>query len=459
MAVKAPEGTFDLLPDDVRFWDHFRQTAFEIFGRCGYQPIETPLFEQTDLFVRGIGQSTDVVSKEMFTVVSGGNMEKLLAGESLKAKSRLSLRPEGTAGTVRAVVQHDMVPQGGAPAKLMYAGPMFRAERPQKGRLRQFRQVGVECLGADEPTVDAEAIIMLMRFYEAIGIPASETRLLLNSMGCEKCRPAYREMVREHIHQHSDELCEECNHRADLNPLRAFDCKNEHCHEVMEGAPKITDHLCEDCRAHYEAVKGYLDAAGIAYVEDPRLVRGLDYYTRTVFEIQVDTGMGSQNAIGGGGRYDKLAEEVGGRPTPGFGFALGYERCLLALQAAGMELPGRPPCDIFVACVDDSVREMAFRIAQAARDAGLTAEVDHQHRSLKSQFKLADKLDAVLVFVLGPEELAAGSVKVRNMQTHRERTIELSVLRSIIRAFLDTPADSGNAAASAAALGELLDRE
>lgn len=238
MAVKAPEGTFDLLPDDVRFWDHFRQTAFEIFGRCGYQPIETPLFEQTDLFVRGIGQSTDVVSKEMFTVVSGGNMEKLLAGESLKAKSRLSLRPEGTAGTVRAVVQHDMVPQGGAPAKLMYAGPMFRAERPQKGRLRQFRQVGVECLGADEPTVDAEAIIMLMRFYEAIGIPASETRLLLNSMGCEKCRPAYREMVREHIHQHSEELCEECNHRADLNPLRAFDCKNEHCHEVMEVLPR-----------------------------------------------------------------------------------------------------------------------------------------------------------------------------------------------------------------------------
>ena len=287
MAVKAPEGTFDLLPDDVRFWDHFRQTAFEIFGRCGYQPIETPLFEQTDLFVRGIGQSTDVVSKEMFTVVSGGNMEKLLAGESLKAKSRLSLRPEGTAGTVRAVVQHDMVPQGGAPAKLMYAGPMFRAERPQKGRLRQFRQVGVECLGADEPTVDAEAIIMLMRFYEAIGIPSSETRLLLNSMGCEKCRPAYREMVREHIHQHSEELCEECNHRADLNPLRAFDCKNEHCHEVMEGAPKITDHLCDDCRAHYETVKGYLDAAGIAYVEDSRLVRGLDYYTRTVFEIQL----------------------------------------------------------------------------------------------------------------------------------------------------------------------------
>lgn len=428
MAVKAPEGTFDLLPDDVRFWDYFRQTAFEIFGRCGYQPVETPLFEQTDLFVRGIGQSTDVVSKEMFTVVSGGNMEKLLAGESLKSKSRLSLRPEGTAGVVRAVVQHDLVPQGGAPAKLMYAGPMFRAERPQKGRLRQFRQVGVECLGADAPTVDAEAIIMLMRFYEAIGIPAAETRLLLNSMGCEKCRPAYRELVREFIHQHSEELCDECNHRADLNPLRAFDCKNEHCHEVMEDAPKITDYLCDDCCAHYEAVKGYLDAAGIAYVEDPRLVRGLDYYTRTVFEIQVDTGMGSQNAIGGGGRYDKLAKEVGGRDTPGLGFALGYERCVLALEALGAKAESKNVPDAFIACVDDSTRTIAFNVAQDLRNRGLYIEIDHQKRSLKSQFKLADKLSASKVVVLGPDEVAQGVAKVRNMATHEEQTVKLDGL-------------------------------
>ena len=435
MAVKAPEGTFDLLPDDVRFWDHFRQTAFEIFGRCGYQPIETPLFEQTDLFVRGIGQSTDVVSKEMFTVVSGGNMEKLLAGESLKAKSRLSLRPEGTAGTVRAVVQHDMVPQGGAPAKLMYAGPMFRAERPQKGRLRQFRQVGVECLGADEPTVDAEAIIMLMRFYEAIGIPASETRLLLNSMGCEKCRPAYREMVREHIHQHSEELCEECNHRADLNPLRAFDCKNEHCHEVMEGAPKITDHLCDDCRAHYEAVKGYLDAAGIAYVEDSRLVRGLDYYTRTVFEVQVVEGMGSQSAIGGGGRYDKLAEIEGGRPTPGLGFALGFERMVLALEAAGTLADSPKRVDGYIACVDPSVRATAFDLVCAARDAGLSVEMDHQGKSLKSQFKMADKLGVRVVIVLGPDELAQGKARVRNMSTHAERLVDIAAAKRLLAQF------------------------
>ena len=433
MATKAPEGTFDLLPDDVRFWDHFRQTAFEIFGRCGYQPIETPLFEQTDLFVRGIGQSTDVVSKEMFTVVSGGNLEKLLAGESLKAKSRLSLRPEGTAGTVRAVVQHDLVPQGGAPAKLMYAGPMFRAERPQKGRLRQFRQVGVECLGADEPTVDAEAIVMLMRFYEAIGIPASETRLLLNSMGCEKCRPAYRDLVRGFIHDHSEELCEECNHRADLNPLRAFDCKNEACGSVMEAAPKITDHLCDDCREHYEAVKGYLDAAGISYVEDWRLVRGLDYYTRTVFEIQVDTGMGSQNAIGGGGRYDKLCKEVGGRDTPGLGFALGYERCVLALEALGKKAAQAALPAAFIASVDDSTRTVAFNLAQQLRAEGLYVEVDHQKRSLKSQFKLADKLSAKHVVVLGPDEVAQGVAKVRNMETHDEREVSLGEVAQALR--------------------------
>lgn len=425
MAIKAAEGTFDLLPEDVSFWDRFRSTAFEIFGRCGYRPIETPLFEQTDLFVRGIGEATDVVSKEMFTVVSGGNLEKLLAGESLKAKSRLSLRPEGTAGVVRAVVQRDLVPQGGAPAKLMYAGPMFRAERPQKGRLRQFRQVGVECLGAEEPTVDAEAIIMLMRFYEAIGIPASEMRLLVNSMGCEKCRPAYRDLVRAFIADHSSELCDECNRRADINPLRAFDCKNPACSEVMEGAPKIVDHLCDECRAHYEAVKGHLRAAGVSFIEDARLVRGLDYYTRTVFEVQVDTGMGSQNAIGGGGRYDKLAKEVGGRDTPGLGFALGYERCVLALEALGAKSHELARPDAFIACVDDSTRERAFALAQECRDAGLSVDVDHQHRSLKSQFKLADKLGAASVVILGPDEAARGVAKVRDMATHDERIVSL----------------------------------
>ena len=438
MAMQAAEGTRDFLPDEAAFWLHFKETAFSVFGRYGYVPIETPIFEQTDLFVRGIGEATDVVSKEMFTAVSGENLKRLIDGGSIKSKSRLSLRPEGTAGVVRAVAQHDLVPQGAAPAKLMYAGPMFRAERPQKGRQRQFNQVGVECLGAEEPTIDAEAIIMLMRFYETIGIPRDSMRLLINSMGCEKCRPAYREMVRAYMNEHADELCDTCMTRAEINPLRAFDCKNPECASVMENAPKISDHLCPDCREHYEAVKSYLDAAGIAYVEDYKLVRGLDYYTRTVFEVQVDNGMGSQNAIGGGGRYDKLVEEVGGRPTPGLGFALGYERCALALQAAGVEFPKAQRCDLFVACVDDSVRAEAFSLVQACRDAGQVADMDHQKRSLKSQFKLADKLNATLVAVLGPEEVAAGKVKLRNMKTHTERLVDLSKVKAILDHFANS---------------------
>lgn len=423
MAIRTPEGTFDMLAQDAMFWDYFRNTAFSIFGRYGYQPIETPLFEQTDLFVRGIGEATDVVSKEMFTVISGGNLAKLLEGGSLKSKSRLSLRPEGTAGIVRAVVEHDLVPQGGAPAKLMYAGPMFRAERPQKGRLRQFRQVGVECLGADDPTIDAETIIMLMRFYETIGIPVSDMCLLLNSMGCDACRPAYREMVRDFIHQHESELCDECNHRADINPLRAFDCKNSHCSDMMDKAPRITEHLCDDCKQHYSEVKHLVASAGISFEEDTRLVRGLDYYTRTVFEVQVDNGMGSQNAIGGGGRYDKLSKEIGGRDVSGFGFALGYERCVLALEAAGNKADAASGLQVFVACVDDSVRERAFSLVQSCRDAGFTTEMDHQNRSLKSQFKLADRLDSSVVLILGPEELEQGCVKFRDMASHDESLV------------------------------------
>ncbi|WP_417756830.1 histidine--tRNA ligase [Senegalimassilia anaerobia] len=454
MAINSPEGTRDLLPDEAKFWAHFRDTAFGIFARYGYQPIETPLFEQTDLFVRGIGQATDVVSKEMFTAISGENFKRVMEGGTIKAKSRLSLRPEGTAGVVRAVVQHDLVPQGAAPAKLMYAGPMFRAERPQKGRQRMFNQVGIECLGAEDPSVDAEGIIMLMRFYAAIGVPMDATRLLVNSMGCEQCRPKYREAVREYMNAHAEHMCEECMRRAEINPLRAFDCKNPGCAEVMESAPKISDYLCDDCREHYQAVKTYLDGAGISYIEDPTLVRGLDYYTRTVFEVQVDQGMGSQNAIGGGGRYDKLAEEVGGRPTPGFGFALGYERCALAIQAAGQAFPSAQHCDIFVACVDDSVRAEAFSLVQACRDAGVTAEMDHQHRSLKSQFKLADKVGSRMVAVLGPDELAAGEVKVRNMATHHERLVKLDQAKTLLAQFGGEPFGGAHASIEDVFAGE-----
>ena len=433
MAINKPTGTNDFLPDEALFWDRFQETAKDVFGRYGYKPIVTPIIEQTDLFVRGIGEATDVVSKEMFTALSGENLSTLLGGGHIKSKSRLSLRPEGTAGTVRAVVEHDLVPQGAAPAKLMYAGPMFRAERPQAGRYRQFHQIGVECLGAEEASIDAEAIIMLIRFYNEIGIPGDAITLLLNSMGCEHCRPKYREAVRSFMAGREGELCETCLTRMDVNPLRAFDCKNDGCARVMADAPRITDYLCEDCRSHHEEVKAYLDAAGVAYVEDSTLVRGLDYYTRTVFEVQADTG-GSQNAIGGGGRYDKLAAEVGGRDTPGLGFALGYERCKLTLEGLGVELPRTEGPRLFVACVDRDARAQAFGIVQQCRDAGVSAEMDHQGRSLKSQFKLADKIGAQQVAVLGPDEVAAGEVKLRDMATHDERLVAIADIAAALRA-------------------------
>ncbi len=425
MAIQAPKGTKDLLPVEAANWQDFQSLAREVFGVYGYRLIETPIIETAELFVRGIGQATDVVNKEMFEALSGENMKSLIEGREVKAKSRLALRPEGTAGVVRAVVQHDLVPQGAPPAKLLYAGPMFRAENVQKGRQRQFNQVGVECLGSEEPTIDAEAIIMLMHFFDRLGIPRSSMVLLINSMGCDHCRPAYRDVIAQYLQEHHDEFCHTCQERAHTNPLRAFDCKDPNCAALMEKAPAITDYLCEDCVAHYETVKALLDRAGIEYKEDFTLVRGLDYYTRTVFEVQVDGGLGSQNAIGGGGRYDRLAEEIGGRPTPGFGFALGYERCQLALEAAGFTLPPEQGCDVFIACVNDEVREQAFELAERCRSSLISTEIDHQHRSLKSQFKLADRLSAARVIILGPDELAEGRCVLRDMGTHNEITIGL----------------------------------
>lgn len=456
MANKA-EGTEDLYGARMRAWERMQAVARETFAPYGFEAIETPAMEQVATFVHGIGESTDVVRKEMFRVFSGALLERIFeAGgeQGLKPKQRLAMRPEGTAGVVRAAVENNFVPQGGAPVKLWYAEPMFRGERPQKGRLRQFHQVGIEWLGAPDPAADAECIIILMDFYKRLGLAPEHLHLAINSMGDAACRPAYREKVRQFILDHADEMCNECRERAEINPLRAFDCKNPGCAEVMEGAPKISDYLCDDCREHYQAVKTYLDGAGISYIEDPTLVRGLDYYTRTVFEVQVDQGMGSQNAIGGGGRYDKLAEEVGGRPTPGFGFALGYERCALAIQAAGQAFPSAQHCDIFVACVDDSVRAEAFSLVQACRDAGVTAEMDHQHRSLKSQFKLADKVGSRMVAVLGPDELAAGEVKVRNMATHHERLVKLDQAKALLAQFGGEPFGGAHASIEDVFAGE-----
>ena len=400
MAYKAPKGTQDLLPSQARAWEEFLARARSVFECYGYEPVETPLFELKELFVRGLGEDTDAASKEIFTVYSMGALQSLKEGKPLKAAQQLALRPEGTASVVRAIAEHNLVPQGAAPAKLYYYGPMFRAERPQKGRLRQFHQLGVECLGATDASSDAEMIIMCMRFFEALGIPKDEMTLLINSMGDDACRPAYEQAVRAYEQEHEDELCEDCRRRIDTNPLRSFDCKNPQCYEVMEGAPQFSDNLCESCAERFEQVKAYLDAAGISYTVDPRLVRGFDYYTGTVFEVQVNgeaAGLGAQSAIGGGGRYDKLMGEVGGQDLPGLGFAVGFERIMLVLEAAGVVLDPGAPKTVYVANVDASVRTQAFGIVQQLRDAGIAAVGDTQGRSLKSQFKVAGKSGAALV--------------------------------------------------------------
>jgi histidyl-tRNA synthetase len=419
MNARAPKGTTDMLPATARAWEYLMRTAQEMFARYGYEPVYTPLFEHTEVFTRGIGEATDIVSKEMYTF------------EDRSGRS-LTLRPEGTASVVRAALEHTLVPQGSS-VKLYYAGPMFRYERPQKGRMRQFWQIGIEILGAAEPGADAEVIVALWRFYEAVGIPAANMRLLLNSMGDDICRPAYREKVAAYIGSHASELCDECNRRRDTNPLRAFDCKNPACIGVMEDAPLLRDELCEPCAEHYAEVKARLEALGIPYAEEPKLVRGLDYYTRTVFEVQADAGLGAQNAIGGGGRYDRLMEAYGGKPTPGLGWALGFERTLLAMQAAGAEIPSPALAEVYVARVDAQVAAEAFAVASELRDAGIAAELDHVGRSLKAQFKQADRLGARLVVVVGPDELAAGEVTIRDMDTKEETRVALAEMAPAVR--------------------------
>ena len=374
-----------------------QQIAAGVFEPFGFKPIETPAIEQVDVFVHGIGQSTDVVRKEMFRVFSGANLERVFTegtDTKLKPKQRLALRPEGTAGVVRAVVENNLVPQGSTPFKAYYAEAMFRGERPQKGRLRQFHQVGIEWLGAPDPAADAECIIMLMEFYKRLGFDLSKLRLLINSMGDAQCRPAYREQVKQFILDHADEMCDEC-------------------------------------REHYEQVKRYLDAAGIEYVEDPTLVRGLDYYTRTVFEVEAPgAGVGS---IGGGGRYDGLVELVGGKPTAGVGFAVGFERALLALQAFGSDLGAEEAPCVYVANAGKELRQNVFAITQELRAADIVTEADYQGRSLKAQFKQADKVGAKLILVLGGDELAAGKVKVRDMESHDEVLVDLANVVEAVR--------------------------
>ncbi len=430
MQVQRAQGTEDLYGPYMRSWLKVQEIAGDLFDCYGFDLIETPVMEQVDTFVHGIGEATDVVRKEMFRAVSGALLERVMENGSeqgLKARQRLALRPEGTAGVVRCVVEDNLCPPGSSPVKLWYAAPMFRGERPQKGRLRQFHQIGTEWIGAPDPAADAELIILLMNFYYKLGFKSEDLVLRINSMGDDTCRPVYREKLRQFLMDDEErygELCDDCKQRAEVNPMRSFDCKNPHCQELMKDAPLLKDSLCDECKEHYEQVKKYLDEVGITYIEDSTLVRGLDYYTRTVFEVECPkAGVG---AIGGGGRYDKLVEICGGKPTPGIGFAVGFERIYLALQELGTSLAGDDTHCVYVACAEPHLRDKVFEIVYKLRSSGVRTECDYQERSLKSQFKQADKLNADITVIVGSDELSREVVTVRDMKTHEQIEVPVS---------------------------------
>jgi histidyl-tRNA synthetase len=396
---QAPRGTFDILPEQARGRRRLEAAAATVFGRAGYEPIATPAFEDTDLFERGVGQSTDIVRKEMFTFEDKG-------GRSL------TLRPEGTASVCRAYLEHGMQKLA-QPVKLFYLGPFFRHERPQAGRYRQFHQLGIECIGTDSPLADAEVIMLLADLLAELGVPGVELRL--GSLGSFEARRAYLEDLKAHLHAHEGELSKDVRERIDINPLRAFDSDEEGTRGVMASAPTIVDRLQGKDAEHFAEVRALLDAAGVGYTIDPTLVRGLDYYTRTIFSFVCDR-LGAQSEIGGGGRYDGLIEQLGGQPTPAVGFAAGIERILLALdeEVAG---EGR---DAFVAVADPKQRRRAMVLAAELRHAGLAVELDLAGRSLKSQLKHANRIGARRVLILE----ADGSAQLRDMDTGEQHAVD-----------------------------------
>lgn len=415
-APRAPKGTYDLLPDEAARRDAMVSTAARLFAAYGYRRIVTPEFEETGLFERGVGEATDIVRKEMYTFVD-------------KGERSLTLRPEGTAPICRAYVEHGLHkwPQ---PVKVWYYCPMFRYERPQAGRYREHYQFGVEAIGSADPAVDAEVIALLAALFAELGVEGA--RLNMNSMGDLACRPAYVDKLRGYLRGREGELCGDCLERLDLNPLRTFDCKVESCRAVLDEAPRIIDHLCADCREHFDAVLELVKRAGLEPHLDFRLVRGLDYYTRTTFEFNSDR-LGAQSGVGGGGRYDGLIEQIGGAPTPGVGWGSGLERIALAMR--DQPLPPSAP-DVYVVSFSDEARAAAFGVAQKLRGGGLAAELDLARRSPKGQLKQAGRSGAPLAVLLGLDELGADRVRLRTMDGGGEEDLAAAGLAAQLAARL-----------------------
>lgn len=412
--ITGPKGAPDLYPPRSLLHDEIISSATQLFKLYGYGRIETPVFEATQLFEKGLEPGSDVVTKQMYSFEDRG-------GRSL------TLRPDMTAPVVRSIIEHGLDRQG-KPLKLFYAAPIFRQERPQAGRQRQFTQVGVEAVGSPGPEIDAEVIQLAMEVYRSVGL--RDVELALNSIGHPACRASYIPKLQEYLRSIEDQLCEDCRRKIETNPLRTFDCKNPSDKELLKDAPLIVDQLCDECAAHYDQLKSLLTDSGVRFTEDPRLVRGLDYYTRTAFEFTAG-GLGSQNAVGGGGRYDGLAESLGGPSLPGIGFGLGVERIALALESKGVE-PVRE-LDVFVVSLGDRARKVARAVAANLRSEGFSTDLDFAGRGVKAQFKAANQLGAEWVVVIGDKEIDTGLYTVKKMSTGDEQQVQPARLAGYLK--------------------------
>ncbi|NLG86461.1 MAG: histidine--tRNA ligase [Firmicutes bacterium] len=416
MLTTAPRGTRDILPEEAAKWQYVEEVIRDCCRLYGYGEIRPPLFEHTELFQRSVGEATDIVEKEMYTFIDRG-------GRSI------TLRPEATASTVRAYLEHNLH-AGPQPVKLYYMGPMFRYDRPQAGRYRQFSQFGVEAIGAQDPSVDAEVITLVLDLCTRLGL--KDLVVELNSIGCPKCRQEYRQALLEYLSEHKNKLCKTCLSRIERNPLRVLDCKEEGCRALTAAAPQMLEYLCSECAEHFKTLQQCLHAVGAKYELNPALVRGLDYYTKTVFEVTW-SGLGAQTAICGGGRYDGLVQECGGPPTPGVGFAMGLDRLLIALEQMGISIPTVNKPTVYVAALTNADNKDAFALLTILRRAGIAADKDYRQASLRAQLKAANRSGAKWTVIVGGEEKKRGAVVIRDMETGEQTEVPQDQLVSILK--------------------------